>query len=362
MVNAAGSAPGVFCPQPMVFAAARSVPAVSVVMTSWNDIRFLDEAVRSVLAQTMADFEFIIVDNGSVHRHKIAALTALDSRIRVLRLETDHGAAEAGNRGIALARAPLIARIDNDDRAEPEWLAAVKAALDKDSQLGLVGTWVRLISEHGDPLGIDRTPESDCAIRFTLLSHNPFYHSSTAYRRELIERVGGIEPGQNLTHDHRLWRAILPFCRARNLPRVLCNYRYNSRGLTGTSDPITKRSRSRDIRVGLWDELGLAYPLDERALADAVDDFLRDRPCQNPQMWDRVGAVIDQALTGIARKAPDFLRPGEEAECDRFAATLKARLEAGPKAPPGLAALLLEALRTRGTRRTLAAIARRLAK
>lgn len=352
--------PGVFSPQPQIFAAVATNPKVSVVMTSWNDIRFLREAVDGVLAQTMTDFEFIVVDNGSHHAAAIAALPALDRRIRTLRLEHDVGAAEAGNRGIALARSPVIARMDNDDCAEPGWLAAVTAALEADPELGLVGTWANLMNEHGDRLGVDATPESDYAIRLTLLSHNPFYHSSTAYRRSLVERIGGIETGENLTHDHRLWRAMLPHCRARNLPFALCNYRYNPSGITGTSDPLTKRSRTHDIRIGLWRELGLDYPLEDRAIGDTFDDFLRNRPTQRPELWSQLIAIIDAMLLAGEVHIASFLRPGEEAARVTCNADLRARLASGPKPQPNWFSRLHLALRLRGLRRTLAAVVRRI--
>jgi hypothetical protein len=250
--------------------------------------------------------------------------------------------------------------MDYDDRAEPGWLAAVTAALAEDAALGLVGTWVTLVSEHGDPLGIDQTPESDFAIRFTLLSHNPFYHSSTAYRRELIDLVGGIETGQNLTHDHRLWRALLPHCRARNLPLPLCRYRYNPRGITGSSDPVTKRSRSRDIRIGLWRELGQDFPIEDLSLGDAIDDFLRDRPSRHPELWGGVEAVMESALAATTKQAAGFLAQAETPEPLRFAETLRRRIAAGPKAPPSALARLRHALRTRGPVRTAAAIGRKI--
>jgi hypothetical protein len=250
--------------------------------------------------------------------------------------------------------------MDYDDRAEPGWLAAVTAALEDDPHLGVVGTWVTLVSEYGDPLGIDRAPESDFAIRFTLLSHNPFYHSSTAYRRELIELVGGIETGQNLTHDHRLWRAMLPHCRARNLPIPLCRYRYNPRGITGTSDPVTKRSRSRDIRIGLWGELGLEFPIEDRSLGDAIDDFLRDRPCRHPDLWGAVEEVIESALVGSVKQSNLCPDPVTSLERDQFAAMLRLRISAGPKPPPTPIERLRHALRTRGPVRTAAAIGRKI--
>lgn len=360
MTASAGLEPGVFSPRIRTFALPRLSPRVSVVMTTWNDIRFMREAVDGILAQSMADFEFIVVDDGSDFPHEVAALAGLDRRIRTLRLDRNLGAAEAGNRGIALARAPIIARMDYDDRAEPGWLDAVTAALAEDAELGLIGTWATLISEHGDPLGIDHTPESDFAIRFTLLSHNPFYHSSTAYRRELIDLVGGIETGQNLTHDHRLWRALLPHCRARNLPLPLCRYRYNPRGITGSSDPATKRSRSIDIRIGLWRELGLDFPIEDRSLGDAIDDFLRDRPSRYPELWGAVEAVMESALAGTAQRAARFLAQAETLEPNRFTEALRSRIAAGPKAPPSGLVRLRHALRTRGLVRTAAAIGRKI--
>ncbi|HEX4848357.1 MAG TPA: glycosyltransferase [Novosphingobium sp.] len=349
----------VFSPKIRTFSLGPASPAVSVVMTTWNDLRFIRDAVGGVLRQTFTDFEFIIVDDGSDYPHEVEALAALDPRIRIVRLDANLGAAEAGNRGIALARAPIVARMDYDDIAEPGWLAAVTQALAEDPELGIVGTWATLISEHGDPLGIDRTPQSDFAIRLTLLSHNPFYHSSVAYRRELIALVGGIEGGQNLTHDHRLWRALLPHCRARNLPQPLVRYRYNPRGITGSSDPLTSRSRSHDIRVGLWNELGLAYPLDSRPLGDAFDSFLRDRPAPHPELWGAVAEVIESAIGGLAAQEGQFLRPGDEPLRDAFVLSLRARLAAGPKRPPSRVQRLRTALRLRGFRRTVAAIVRK---
>jgi glycosyltransferase involved in cell wall biosynthesis len=361
MTPPARPVPGVFSPRIQTFAVPRSSPRVSVVMTTWNDIRFMREAVDGILAQTMADFELIVVDDGSDFPGAVAALAGLDRRVRTLRLDCNLGAAEAGNRGIAMARAPIIARMDYDDRAEPGWLAAITAALDEDASLGVVGTWVTLISEHGDPLGIDQTPESDFAIRFTLLSHNPFYHSSAAYRRQLIDLVGGIETGQNLTHDHRLWRALLPHCRARNLPQPLCRYRYNPRGITGTSDPVTKRSRSRDIRIGLWRELGFDFPIEDRALGDAIDDFLRDRPSRHPEMWGSVEAVIESALAGTMRQEDSFLAPAEKLEPIRLAEELRSRIAAGPKSPPSAFIRFYQALHMRGPVRTAAALGRKIA-
>lgn len=335
-------------------------PAVAVVMTCFNDQRFLEEAVQGVLGQSFTDFEFIVVDNGSDDPGAIRALAARDPRVRVLRVETNLGSTGGGNFGIGAARAPIIARMDADDVAETGWLAAVMEAFTGDDELGLIGTWVNLITEHGDPIGIDRTAESDFAIRFTMLSHNPFYHSSTAYRRELFDLVYESEADRDLAYELWLWRAMLPHCRVRNLPQPLVRYRYNSQGLTGTENPVTARARTRSIRLGLWRELGLDLPLEDQALAECFDDFLRGRPCRHPRLWPELRRVVELAIAATTTREDSLVRPGEEAEQRAFLAELAARLDRGPKLPPGRLRRSINALRLRGPGRTLAAALRKV--
>src|SRR5664280_1259769 len=108
------------------------LPAVSVVMTVFNTASYLAETIESLLRQTFADFEFIIVDDGStdgsvdlIRRH-----ATLDSRIRPL-FGGHRGQGAAANAGIALARGHFIARMDSDDIALPERLATQLAWMDR---------------------------------------------------------------------------------------------------------------------------------------------------------------------------------------------------------------------------------------
>lgn len=352
--------PGVFSPEVRRFAGGGGTsPAVSVVMASYNDRRFLRDAVAAVLAQSFSDFELIVVDNGSDDPAAHLALEELDPRIRVIRLEVNSGPPGAGNAGIAAARAPIIARMDSDDLAEPLWLERVVGALEADPDLGLVGSWVTLIDEAGDPIGLDRTPESDFAIRFTMLSHNPFYQPSIAFRRELFELVGPYED-QYQTHDHRMWHAMLPHCRARNLPEALVRYRYNSLGVTGSTDKAEQRSLTRHIRDSLWRELGHDNPLADHALGAAVEDFLRERPCRDFAQWTGVRVVLQLAFEAALGKRADFVQLSEFQVADTFVSDLRARLERGPVRPPSILKRLVRAIRLRGSLRASRAALRRL--
>lgn len=355
------SEPGVFSPRVQRFAPIGDVsPAVSVVTTVYNDMRFLEESVQGVLGQSFSDFELIVVDNGSNQPDTLAELATRDPRVRVLRLEDNLGTTGGGNFGIAAARAPIVARMDADDVAEPDWLALVMEAFAADDELGLVGCWASLMTEHGDPVGSFRAAESDFAIRFTLLSHNPFVHSSTAYRRALYDLVDGSQAYQLPLYELGLWRAMLPRCRARNLPQTLVRYRYNPQGVSASWEPGASRLRARCLRLGLWRELGLDYPLEDLALAECFDDFLRDDPCRHAALWPELRRVVDLAIAGMLARRDDFMRPEEALAQQSFVADLLARLDEGPRLPPGRLSRLIRALRLRGPRRTFVAALRKL--
>lgn len=344
----------VISPSPAIDA---SNPACSVVMTWFNNTRYLRAAVDSVLAQTMADFELIVVDDGSADPAPAAALVALDPRIRVLHLEANAGTAAAANRGIAEARAPIIARLDSDDIAEPEWLARTIAALAADPELGLVGSAVTFIDADGRTLGVQPMPESDFAIRFTLLFHSPFYHSTTTYRRALFEAVGGYRVDQPVSQDHYLWPALLEHCRARNLAEPLVRYRINPNGLTATNASHDPQARTRPLRAALWNEIGLPQP--EPVIEAAADRVMRSQPVADHALQRQAADAVRAALAQVEEIAPSFQRADEADKAARFAARLRARLDQSPTARGPIARVAAK-LRESGLRGLTAAIARRL--
>ena len=117
-------------------------------------------------------------------------------------------------------------------------------ALADDPGLGLVGSSATVIDEAGKVLGVWPAPETDVEIRWTILFHNPFYHSAVAFRRSLFEHAGRYRPHELISQDHYLWFDMLPFCRAMNVQEPLTRYRLNSRGLS-LMDAANARARTR---------------------------------------------------------------------------------------------------------------------
>ncbi|RUO46642.1 glycosyl transferase [Pseudidiomarina aquimaris] len=105
------------------------MPAVTVYIPTKNRVQLLQRAVTSVQAQTMSDWELIIVDDGSTDGtfEYLTAVTKSDPRVHMLRNETSIGACASRNRAIELAAAPLVTGLDDDDEFLPERLEVMLA-------------------------------------------------------------------------------------------------------------------------------------------------------------------------------------------------------------------------------------------
>ena len=309
------------------FRIASDKPRVSVVMTAFNDLRFIDEAVDSILQQDFPDLEVIIVDDGTGEEATFARLVARDPRIRVLVNPTNLGPAKAANRGIEAARADIIARLDSDDIAERSRIGKLVAALDADPEIGLVGSWFTTIDEAGNTKETFRIPETDLEIRWALLFYTPFCHSSVAYRRDCFEAAGRYPPIPLLSSDYYLLTGMMVHCRARNLPESLVCYRLNPRGLTATApDAANWRARTDPIREPMWARLGVPYALRDPALAFDLHQFVSGFAIAHIEGRHAAYCTILQLLPPFLAAAKPFAREEDAAAARRLAHTMVARI------------------------------------
>jgi hypothetical protein len=290
----------------------RTNPRVSVIMTAYQDLRFIDAAVNSILAQTYTDFEMVVFDDGANQPDVFARLAALDPRIRIIRSDQNLGTYGAANRAIAVAQGEIIARLDADDLAKPARLARLVAALDADRELGLVGSWADLISEEGEPREPWQTPASDLLIRWTIMFLNPFCHSTVAFRRSCFDAVAGYNSTMWLSGDYELWWKMLEICRAENIPEALGYYRINSRGLTAAKSSDW-RQPTDPLRSQSWGRLGVAY---EPQLVPHLVDFLSGAEISDPDIRLRTYQTV---LTILMRflLTPQSASRGKDADSAR---------------------------------------------
>jgi hypothetical protein len=201
-------------------------PTISVVMSVFNGEAFLREAVESILAQTFRDFEFIIIDDGSrdTTPQILAEYAKRDVRVIVLS-QTNMGRAASLNRGLALAQAPLIARMDADDVSLADRLEQQLDFLDSHPEVGLLSGAFEITDVKGTVLAAVHLPLDDLQIRAQMLQRNCMCHPAIAMRRDVALASGGYRKQLRDADDYDLWLRMAERTRLANLDVVLLKYR-----------------------------------------------------------------------------------------------------------------------------------------
>jgi GT2 family glycosyltransferase len=207
---------------------------VSVLLPVYNGAAFLRTAIDSILAQTFADFELLVVDDGSTDGSADVAASYADGRVRVLRQGVNRGLAEALNRGLEEARAPLVARQDADDVSHRERLAHQVGFLEKNAEIALVGTQAWEIDAHGRRRGGVDKPQQAPGITWTMMFDNAFVHTSVMFRRDVVRGLGGYDPTFVHCQDYDLWERLLRVGAAANLGTRLLSSRLHPASMTET--------------------------------------------------------------------------------------------------------------------------------
>ena len=230
-------------------------PEVSVIMAAYNAVRFINDAVGSVLAQDFPALELIVVDDGSGDGtgDRLVALAARDVRMRVVR-QDNAGMAAARNAALALARAPLIAVADADDIQLPGRIGRLWSRFQQAPGVDICGGGVEPWDEVSGPAGAHCMPETDERIRAGMLFESQFFDPTVMYRREVVlaARPAGYDPSFRMAVDYDLWSRVMDGSRLANLPEVLTRYRRHGGQATVTE---ARTGRSREERRRVWRRL-----------------------------------------------------------------------------------------------------------
>jgi hypothetical protein len=248
-------------------------PAVSVVMSVYNGERFLAEAVESVLSQTLAELELVVIDDGSDDSSPriLAEYASRDPRVIVVR-QANEGRAVALNRGFDLARAPFVARLDADDTALPARLQHQHQFLSEHAAVAIVGGAVTFIDENSRPFAEVQYPLEDAEIRSAFASTTPLAHPAVMIRRDAFRSAGGFRPVFHEAEDVDLWLRIAEHHELANLPDVVVNYRLHPAQATmrrlelQTIGSLAARVAARARREGRPDPLDTLVRVDAQTL------------------------------------------------------------------------------------------------
>ena len=200
---------------------------------------YLSQAIESVLEQTFADFEFLIIDDGSTESKCVRILDEYarkDPRIRLVRNQKNLRLTKTLNIGLSLAKGEFIARLDSDDFSQPERLEKQLKFMEANPECILCGSWVHLIDEKDKVIGEKKSPTSYEAIKKGIIAHNFFTHSTWFFRKDIIQKYGGYSEKAVKTEDYDLLLKLIPRHRVENIPQFLGSYRINQNGISFKSN------------------------------------------------------------------------------------------------------------------------------
>ncbi|WP_293861370.1 glycosyltransferase family A protein [uncultured Alsobacter sp.] len=232
---------------------ASATPLVSVLVPAFNAAPFLAEAIGSLLAQTLTDFELIVVNDGSTDETGAIARSFADPRIRVHDLPVNMGEAQAANLGLALARGRYLARLDADDIALPHRLAMQVAELDRRPDIEVLGSNMLVFPK---PRSTTTVPGTDAAIKATfMLAAGNLMNPTTCLRMDFVRRHGlRYDPMLRKGVDLAFWIACMrKGARFANLAEPLVRYRIHGGNLSRQAGSVN--GIVQDLAIAFFPDL-----------------------------------------------------------------------------------------------------------
>jgi glycosyltransferase involved in cell wall biosynthesis len=222
-------------------------PKVSVLMPVYNqNIKYLRQAIDGILNQTFAEFEFVIVDDGSTFadcKKVLEEYAQSDSRIRLIKNPENLGLSKTRNVALEAAQGEFVAVQDSDDISDKFRLEKQVAFLEKNPEVFLVGSSSVVIDEKGEVKYFFETFEDDYILRIALAFHNNFTHGSVMMRKAAVWKVEGYSDWATVAEDYDLYVKLLKEGRVANTPEFLYRWRENLKG-------VSSRNKQGIVKMG----------------------------------------------------------------------------------------------------------------
>ena len=211
-------------------------PLVSIVTPSYNQARYLQATMDSVLGQSYPNIEYIVIDGGSTDESP-AMIAARGDQLAYWVSEPDKGQTSAINKGFAQADGEILAWLNSDDTYEPEAVAEAVAYLLSHPEVGLVYGEANFIDEHGKVIGRFPAAQTDHSRLRGGYVHIP--QQSAFWRADLWRQVGPLDESLYFAMDYDLWLKLSEVSKVQYLPgRIWANFR-----LHGDSKTIAEDNR-----------------------------------------------------------------------------------------------------------------------
>jgi glycosyltransferase involved in cell wall biosynthesis len=208
-------------------------PKVSIITPSFNQGRFLEASIRSVLAQTYPNIEYILVD-GDSKDESVEIIKKYEQHFAWWVSEKDKGHADALNKGFAHASGEILAWLNSDDVYYPQAVAEAVALLQQHPEVGMVYGDADLIDNSGATIGQFAAHQTDYRRMLRGSVHIP--QATTFFRADTWKQVGPLDLSLFFSFDYDLWVRISKVSQLLYVPRRWAQFRIHGDGKTIVND------------------------------------------------------------------------------------------------------------------------------
>lgn len=263
---------------------------VTVLMPTYNVATWVEESIHSVLRQTYTDFELLVVDDGSTDDTLEHVRAINDPRIRIAVFPDNVGLADNLNRGLDLIETELVARMDGDDIAEPDWLETGIKVLDNHPDIDICSFGFQFF---GTKTSLVRFPEHHedskaqmlfgCTVIVPVMRRSVFANNNLRYRTDTFP-----------AEDYSLWAMAYKVAKVYNVQRTLFHYRTHPTQIS-TARRQAQIEKSNEVRLQMLEWLNPDFSTEEKRYF--LDNFV---PCKIEKRED-VKELEDFATLLIGR-------------------------------------------------------------
>ena len=209
------------------------LPLVSIVTPSFNQARYLEATIQSVLSQNYPRLEYIIVDGGSTDG-SVEIIKKYENKLAWWASQKDQGQTDAINKGLAHAKGDILAWINSDDAYEAGALSSAVDFLQAHPENGLVYGDANYINEAGSVIGRFPAAQTDLVRLRRGYVHIP--QQAAFFRAELWRAVGPLDPSFYFAMDYDLWVRLAMRSQVKYIPQTWADFRLHTSGKTISAD------------------------------------------------------------------------------------------------------------------------------
>jgi glycosyltransferase involved in cell wall biosynthesis len=247
-------------------------------MSVYNDEKYVAQAIESILNQSYKNFEFIIINDGSIDGtfDILNQYKTKDSRIILINQE-NKGLTKSINIGINQAKGQYIARMDSDDISDLKRFSNQIEFLENNKDYALVGTNIEKIDENGSHIEINKTKYTNEDIHKTLCTRNCFAHGSVMINKNLVNEILTYDESFKYAQDYQLWTKIAKKFKVENLEEPLYKLRLHEKSIS------KEKIEQQSIYAGI-----VAYEFENNTNIDNLDIALQT----NNLLRNKIGKIL----------------------------------------------------------------------